>query len=621
MPTAETAALVAWLEDRGAFVHPSLELFGQRDSQERGVFALQPIEEGELLLRLPRTAVICVCEDTDETSWLPMEVRSMSAVVRTSLYLMRERALGENSDWAPYLDLLPKSYDTLENWAQAELEFLRGTSVHDHLSGLRDESGDLIGAARFVYDKQVGPVVRAHPQVWPDPSADAFLNACAAVRTRGFHDTGTDGGGPYLLPAIDMLNHARAGAATSLVVERMMPMAPPPRDLEEAAASSCDSPLDSAVGSTAVSPSTTGATAGSASEEPHGPSIEEASSSVVRGPTSEIVWSMRAERRLAAGEEIMHSYDALDNAQLLLCYGFVARPEESPLPTSARMPLTMLLAAASRTRDSTLRSAPWDVGEGWAEKEAACIALLEPYGGAVSVSKQDPLPDALITVLQFMLMPLDDFRELIEEEVRPTHEEDHCDAIEAKDSGSCQARRGQPTTSAGINSVDAASGSGGASSSDGVCRPRRIPMLDASVVESEPAFASLVVGALLHAVDMALRRYPDDGELAVNRRYTDSESATRPMLPLDYGSGENDGSTSTTATASSNDVTTPVDLVRERRRRMAAELVAAEKDALLETRRVGLQLMLAAEQYGEGQEGSDDAVAESSSSSSKKPRR
>ena len=50
-----TLAVVAWLESRGATVHPSLELFGARDGVERGVFALKPIGEGELLLRLPRT--------------------------------------------------------------------------------------------------------------------------------------------------------------------------------------------------------------------------------------------------------------------------------------------------------------------------------------------------------------------------------------------------------------------------------------------------------------------------------------------------------------------------------------------------------------------------------------
>uniref|UniRef100_A0A7S3X245 SET domain-containing protein n=1 Tax=Emiliania huxleyi TaxID=2903 RepID=A0A7S3X245_EMIHU len=216
--------MVDWLANRGAHVHPELELFGEHPSRGRGVFALAPIRKGELLLAVPRSAVVCACEESDSSSrWLPAEARAMSPMVRTALVLMREEALGDASSWAPYLSLLPRSYDTLENWSPVEIERLRGTAVYDHLAGLRDASGDLVGAARLVYDKQIGRVVREHPDLWPDPSLGAFLRACAAVRTRGFHDAGAAGCGPYMLPAIDMLNHARAGTATALLVER-----PPP---------------------------------------------------------------------------------------------------------------------------------------------------------------------------------------------------------------------------------------------------------------------------------------------------------------------------------------------------------------------------------------------------------
>ena len=64
-------------------------------------------------------------------------------------------------------------------------------------------------------------MVAAHEQLWPDASLGGFLHACAAVRTRGFFDAAAGGGGPYMLPAIDMLNHARDGTATSLSVERI----------------------------------------------------------------------------------------------------------------------------------------------------------------------------------------------------------------------------------------------------------------------------------------------------------------------------------------------------------------------------------------------------------------
>ena len=202
MASVETERLASFLRSRGAVVHEDLEFFARRASGVRGVFAVAPITRGTLLLRLPRSAVLAACDtDGDGSDWMPEAANDVSPILRTSLYLLRERALDATSAWAPYLETVPEAYDTLENWSPVEIERLRGTAVYDHLAGLRDASGDLVGAARLVYDKQIGRVVREHPDLWPDPSLGAFLRACAAVRTRGFHDAGAAGCGPYMLPA------------------------------------------------------------------------------------------------------------------------------------------------------------------------------------------------------------------------------------------------------------------------------------------------------------------------------------------------------------------------------------------------------------------------------------
>ena len=214
MASHATTALSSWLASRGATVHPSLELFGEREGEARGVYALAPIEKNELLLRLPRAAAMCACEPGDAgSSWLPAAAQSMSAVVRTSLVLMRELALGKGrsggasssagasegaseegaSAWGPYLHSLPGSYNTLEFWTLPELEALRGTVAYDYIAKLRDGAGSLVGPAKLVYEKEVAPMVEAHPELWPDASLGAFLHAVAAVRTRGFQDAGEGG--------------------------------------------------------------------------------------------------------------------------------------------------------------------------------------------------------------------------------------------------------------------------------------------------------------------------------------------------------------------------------------------------------------------------------------------
>ena len=299
MVSVESERLATFLRSRGAHVHEDLEFFGRGPSGTRGVFAAAPIAKGELLLRLPRGAVLAACDAGDAAcDWMPEGARNASPILRTALFLLRERALGEGSAWAPYMSTLPASYDTLEHWGQEELAALGGTSVHDELAGLRDKkTGDLDGPARVLWERSIAPMVEASPELWPDASLASFLHACATVRTRGFYDTAAGGGGPYMLPAIDMLNHACKGTATSLVVER-------------------------GSGGSGEGGGEGGGGGGERGERGGGAKVQGA-----RGSSS-LVFSMEAERALRAGEEVVHTYDELDDAQLLLTYGFVSAAGE-----------------------------------------------------------------------------------------------------------------------------------------------------------------------------------------------------------------------------------------------------------------------------------------------------
>jgi hypothetical protein len=399
MASLETDRFAAWLRGLGATVHDGLELFGKRADGERGVFAVRPIAKGEMLLHLPTQASITACDNSDECcGWMPAAARQASPVLRTALYLMREQSRGADSPWATYLASLPSAYSTLEHWTKAELAELEGTCVYDEISTLRDESGELIGPARVLWEKSIAPMVHAEPALWPDASFTSFLNACAAVRTRGFFDTADGGtGGPFMLPAVDMLNHACTATATTLTVERL----------------------------------------GGAR-----------------------VFSMEAERDIEAGEEVVHVYDQLDSSQLLLTYGFVASEGEGALPATARLPLPLLLEACEAVRtDGRLG---WDASDGWDAKVEACTRLLAPHGGQVGVSVSEPLPDALVTVALLLLVPREDFEDLLSE--------------------------GAPSD-----------GGGGSSA--------KVPTLDASALEDEPILAAAVVQAIVAAVSSAEGRY------------------------------------------------------------------------------------------------------------------
>ena len=544
MASTESTALASYLCSRGGFVHDDLELFGRSSvERERGVFTVGPIRRGELLLRLPRDAIICACENEDtECGWMPIAARTVSPVLRTALYLMRELALGDQgSSWAPYLRMLPCEYDTLEHWTADELETLRGTSVHDELSGLRDVSGSLVGAAEILWKKEIRPLVEAHPALWPDASLGAFLRACAAVRTRGFFDAAATSGaaGPYMLPAIDMLNHSRAGQATSLVVER-------------------------AKGS-AASRSGAGVSDNDVSSGHSAPSSE-SSGGITRGGNSPLVFSMRAERDLAAGEEVVHTYDDFSDSQLLLTYGFVSSDGEAALPTTAILTLEALLRAAKATAEAatrslpgpsggsssggggTGRSLPWNPLEGWFAKEAACARLLAPYGGRLAVSIVEPLPDALLTTMLLLMMPYDDFAELLG---------DDAGGLNMGGEGG-----------GGRNSVE--------SGQIGVGAPR-VPLLDSSVLEDEPLLAAIVVEAMVAVISTAEARYQDETSATRVRGTTSDESEARGTAHI-------------------------------RRLAAARALVQGERAALAATRRAALRLLVEVglSNDGEDEEGEED---------------
>ena len=166
-----------------------------------------------------------------------------------------------------------------------------------------------------------------------------------------------------MLPAIDMLNHAREGTATSLVVER--------------AEESCEE-AEGCGGEGGVQGGRSGGT---------------------------LVFSMEAERDIAAGEELTHMYDHFDDAQLLLTYGFISEAGEGALPTTARLPLQMIANAAAAVRDGSGDGAlRWDAADGWSAKLAAVEQLLTPHGGKVGVSVDEPLPDELVTAALLLMV-------------------------------------------------------------------------------------------------------------------------------------------------------------------------------------------------------------------------
>jgi hypothetical protein len=256
--------LVEFVVGSGGHVHPSLRLDGAGVS--RGLVASGPISVGDLLVRLPASCVISgenlrpvVDEEAARAAspWL----LCLGAYLRAKR-LLHQADDGDDSDgngaarisWAPYFQSLPSTsaYETVLQWSLEEIKsYLRGTTLGRILEA--DRTGrcteeqyrlrvepflEKLGLVDRAEDSV--PAIGSNTPVAESPTYLSFLEASMCLATRGFHLTSHDENddssprgrgtthkgrtdaergtysGPFLLPAIDLLNHDPPNSCTTL---------------------------------------------------------------------------------------------------------------------------------------------------------------------------------------------------------------------------------------------------------------------------------------------------------------------------------------------------------------------------------------------------------------------
>ncbi|KAL7487233.1 hypothetical protein ACHAW6_012830 [Cyclotella cf. meneghiniana] len=254
------------------------------DSSQRGIFAKHcSMLKGEELIRLPQSVAldgrdlpVKYGEHKNASAWL----RCLASLLQSWHVWHNAKSNGKvhgnhskddnlpknYSDYGPYLDSLPETYDSLLNWSSWEIRsFLAGTTLGIFaLSGINEvdalqrdadkEDDDLEAIMRTRYQTTVVPYLKylSHSGFFAlenedrnynvfdtgdDDNSDLhskakrrkmesdqdtkmenlyklFRRGCMCISTRAFHMQSTsssgdaDDQGPYLLPYIDLLNHA-----------------------------------------------------------------------------------------------------------------------------------------------------------------------------------------------------------------------------------------------------------------------------------------------------------------------------------------------------------------------------------------------------------------------------
>ncbi|GFF26551.1 ribosomal N-lysine methyltransferase 4 [Aspergillus udagawae] len=150
---------ITWLAGNpGVRINSKISIADLRSkSAGRGVVARSDIFDGEELFSIPRGLVLSA-QNSKLKDLLSHDLEELGPWLSLILVMMYEYLLGEQSAWAPYFKVLPKSFDTLMFWSPSELQELQGSAI---VSKIGKE-----GAEDSIM-QMIAPVVRANTSLFP----------------------------------------------------------------------------------------------------------------------------------------------------------------------------------------------------------------------------------------------------------------------------------------------------------------------------------------------------------------------------------------------------------------------------------------------------------------------
>ncbi|KAF5836050.1 hypothetical protein DUNSADRAFT_6520 [Dunaliella salina] len=549
--------LMAWADSllRG-YVHPDVDLFHPLPNGDRGVVALKDVKEGTELVVLPTANTLHMPtqellqsspEDaySEAAHFLANHTSKPSPFVATVMLLLAEMAKGEASPFATYIKSLPEEVDCLLAWDSRDKEELKGTSIEDPTGGQSTQG---------TFDKEVAP------------------------------KEGTD---LYLIPAIDMINHASNPAHRNSSLLKLN------------------------------------------------------TSKTVQLGDGEASFSgfflMKADRDIRSGEQVLHTYGDHSDAALLQTYGFIddgnsnsgsstSQPGESSQAAGSSVgsqeqtgnngqvarkagqgsqterggPSSSASAAASVDTQGWVNPhnhalVPFSLVEqctrGMLSEAMAGQQTAAPMATDFVVTQAMPLPDELLTAVQVLLLTREEFEDL--KQARSEEEKE-----EAAQEGSDAASKGTKPTDAATSGQGTAGAaeSGGPSSAANAgghhhhhqqqqqqghkAGGHKPLLLGTSLIGQDPDFAELVSLTLIQVLDAALQKYPTSLQ-------EDLQLLQAQPRPPAYGQTE-------------------AEAKHARRKHLALKVRVAEKTVLQAAKREAVMLVLNLQsKRGGSMEGSD----------------
>lgn len=216
-----------WLQEEHGIDFSVVDI---RDSplEGLGTFAVADVKGGEVVFEVPKSCCIypeLVFEDRQLGKTMKKLADVVGAgieVIALATFLAREKMMGTQSSYQPYIEVLP--WDTALHpllWTEPEVDLLQGTYAYDQLQDLRQQ----VDAATQLFEPVLNPQgwkAVFQPMESERMSSEAFgflmRGAFASVLSRAFDsDLGGSRGGEsgleqrVLIPLMDSFNHDNDG--------------------------------------------------------------------------------------------------------------------------------------------------------------------------------------------------------------------------------------------------------------------------------------------------------------------------------------------------------------------------------------------------------------------------
>lgn len=163
-----------------------------------GLVSERDMLRNEVVMEIPKK--LWIDTDTVASSEIGSVALGLTPWVSIALFLLREKAMGADSSWRPYLDILPEETDSPIFWSEEELSQIQGTQLLSTTIGVKEY-------VQSEFTKVEDEVILPNKHLFPKTiTAADFLWAFGMLRSRAF--SRLRGDKISLIPFADLINHS-----------------------------------------------------------------------------------------------------------------------------------------------------------------------------------------------------------------------------------------------------------------------------------------------------------------------------------------------------------------------------------------------------------------------------